>query len=228
MESYETQPILPHEPAMPAIHDGWATAVLSWPSIRRMVEPLLQGAYKATLNFPLKEELRHVQHYSTVLPARSISPNSAQIRLYVSSFCSHLLCIYPIFTVRDLDGMVKRFQTDTGSRTDRTATSSWRLAPPRTINTAIVLLVLALGRICLHRDEHSMCSDAFRQDDRVPGHDYFALASQILGNQIGGMALPHVHAHVLAGLFYDQIGRVFESALHITTAGSVLQIIMGP
>ncbi|KAK4230270.1 hypothetical protein QBC38DRAFT_50184 [Podospora fimiseda] len=67
-----------------------------------------------------------------------------------------------------------------------------------------------------------------RNMDRIPGLDYFAYATDILGGQMGGFSIRHVHAHILAGLFYGQLGRVVESYSHIKQASWALQTKLRP
>lgn len=167
--------------------------------------------------------------------------------------------------------------------------------PDRSIRTALVLLVLALGRICEHRgripdliddpeqaqgtahgrpgrvnssstpgspsfpppgagrspvDEPSPQSrrpsiengngigngidvpgaarPTARNLDVIPGLAYFAVATDILGNQQGGVSLTHVHACLLAGLYQGQLGRVLESLSYIVKGNLVLQQILRP
>ncbi|KIW05632.1 uncharacterized protein PV09_03503 [Verruconis gallopava] len=44
-----------------------------------------------------------------------------------------------------------------------------------------------------------------------PGLAYFAQASDILGNNLGGNSIMHAQAFLLAGIYYGQLGRVTES-----------------
>lgn len=52
----------------------------------------------------------------------------------------------------------------------------------------------------------------------IPGLEYFAHATDILGNQFGGYSLTLIHAHILASLYYGQLGRVISSFRHIRFA----------
>ena len=61
----------------------------------------------------------------------------------------------------------------------------------------------------------------FRNVDVIPGLAYFAYATDILGNQHGGLDLPHVQANLLAGLYMGQLACTFESWSWITTACSI-------
>ncbi|KAK0614037.1 hypothetical protein B0T14DRAFT_570023 [Immersiella caudata] len=166
----------------------------------------------------------------------------------------------------------------------------------RSINNALVLLVLALGKICLHKttkipdvvpvsepaqgspvvhnghpaspvqgsqgsppsyasNSHSsglpspkdgaersgssrrpsfqgggmkQGTSLKRNMDVIPGLDYFAYATDILGGQLAGTSIRHIHAYILAGLYHGQLGRVMESYAYIKEAGWALQIKMRP
>ncbi|MBE3043316.1 hypothetical protein IMZ48_12245 [Candidatus Bathyarchaeota archaeon] len=155
--------------------------------------------------------------------------------------------------------------------------------PTRTINNAVVLAMLALGKVCLKRD---VVPDVVHDDDRVgndspnspnasspecppsapypstmmspktsersgrgrrpsvqgngivpqtrrnydviPGLEYFAIATDIIGNQIGGNSLNHVYASIFAGLYHGQLGRVIESHAYIGHGCTVLWNILRP
>ncbi|KAL2148395.1 hypothetical protein VTH82DRAFT_2315 [Thermothelomyces myriococcoides] len=167
---------------------------------------------------------------------------------------------------------------------------------PRSINNALVLLVLALGKICLHKDKipdvvpvseppthgspmarngypaspiqgsspsqashpHSSAglpspkdgaerpgpsrrssfqgggasikggTSPKRNMDVIPGLDYFAYATDILGGQLAGTSLRHIYAFLLAGLYQGQLGRVLESYAYIKEAGFALQMKLRP
>ncbi|PNP49926.1 hypothetical protein FNYG_15996 [Fusarium nygamai] len=166
--------------------------------------------------------------------------------------------------------------------------------PDRSIHTALVLTVLALGKVCLHRDNvpdavhpteplpprspairneaippspnqgfPPACSShyyssglpspkeqdtkmhrrrssihsagAFRSDSRpkkncevIPGLEYFAYATDILGNHIGAYNMKNVYANIFAGLYHGQLGRPMESFAFIHRASHKLQAIMRP
>ncbi|KAK4104353.1 hypothetical protein N658DRAFT_251087 [Parathielavia hyrcaniae] len=67
-----------------------------------------------------------------------------------------------------------------------------------------------------------------RNMDVIPGLDYFAYATDILGGQLAGTSLRHIHAYLLAGLYHGQLGRVLESYAYIKEAGYALQVKMRP
>ncbi|KAJ0100742.1 hypothetical protein J7T55_014281 [Diaporthe amygdali] len=157
--------------------------------------------------------------------------------------------------------------------------------PQRSVRNALVLLVLALGKICMWRDrklpdppekrgpdpvlstiQGSPYYSAFsqssgqaglpsrmdqqssggsrrssaqvsgvqaptsaasleptkRNNQIIPGLEYFAYATDVLGNHLGSYELNYVQAHVLACLYYGQLGRVIPSFRHIRFAGSAI------
>ncbi len=61
-----------------------------------------------------------------------------------------------------------------------------------------------------------------RNIDVIPGLDYAGYALDISGSQLAGRSLSHVHFHILAGLYYGQLGRVIDSYAHIKEAGWAL------
>jgi len=67
-----------------------------------------------------------------------------------------------------------------------------------------------------------------RNMDVIPGLGYFAVATDILGAQLAGSTLRHVHANILAGLYHGQLGRVMESYSYIRQASFALQIKLRP
>ncbi|KAI0845980.1 hypothetical protein F5Y00DRAFT_254929 [Daldinia vernicosa] len=165
--------------------------------------------------------------------------------------------------------------------------------PFRSVHSALVLMVFALGKICLHKDRipdpvhesdspmhhspsvrngvlasplqgsppgllsQSQSNMASPKDgervpmsrrpsfqgntsaskgphshrrnlDVIPGLEYFALAMDIMGSHMGGFNLKHVYVHILAGLYYGQLGRVLESWSYISLASRNLQVILRP
>jgi hypothetical protein len=167
--------------------------------------------------------------------------------------------------------------------------------PDRSIHSALVLTVLALGKVCLHRDDvpdvvhptaplshgssavrsrgkpsspnqgsppscpshsHSSSLPSPKEHNRnfhnrrssihgigavssryslkknyevIPGLEYFAYATDILGNHVGAYnCMENVYANIFAGLYHGQLGRPMESFAYIHKASHNLQIIMRP
>jgi hypothetical protein len=198
--------------------------------------------------------------------------------------------------IQDATG-IKRKRSPDPEADDYASLINQGFRPQRSIQTAIMLLILALGKICLYTggklpnvvsDEESRIpveSPYFRNGgvlgqsaqssppapsqqsqssglpspedvpDRpdtarrtsqfgsgqprhrtlpkknyevIPGLDYFAVATDILGNQLGAHTLPHVYAAVLAGLYHGQLGRVMESYHYIARASLTLHGVLRP
>lgn len=169
--------------------------------------------------------------------------------------------------------------------------------PNRSIHSALILIVLALGKICLYRDNvpdvvhppepppphgspvtrnggippspsqgsppgfsshsHSSGLPSPKEQDRsqhsrrssihgvggglrsgyslkknyevIPGLEYFAYATDILGNHTGAYNnMKNVYACIFAGLYHGQLGRPMESFAFIHRASHKLQVIMRP
>ncbi|GKU08132.1 unnamed protein product [Fusarium langsethiae] len=167
--------------------------------------------------------------------------------------------------------------------------------PDRSIHSALVLTVLALGKVCLHRDNvpdvvhttdqlpngspairngaippspnegsppgysshsHSSGLPSPKEQERnvhscrssihgvgafgsgyslkknyevIPGLEYFAYATDILGNHHGAYNnMKNVYANIFASLYHGQLGRPMESFAFIHKASHKLQVIMRP
>ncbi|KAF1942436.1 hypothetical protein EJ02DRAFT_168438 [Clathrospora elynae] len=126
----------------------------------------------------------------------------------------------------------------------------------RSLRNAIVLLVLALGKVCAHtkplpapqsdKSQYvsgswgsrgsanapgSFNSDASddhrpRNIDVLPGMAYYAYATDILGNQQGGNTVAHAQAMLLAALYLSQFARVLESWSWINNACRVVLVLI--
>jgi len=65
--------------------------------------------------------------------------------------------------------------------------------------------------------------------ESIPGLEYFAFATDILGNHTGSYNnMKNVYANIFAGLYQGQLGRPLESFSFIHFAGHKLQVIMSP
>ena len=67
-----------------------------------------------------------------------------------------------------------------------------------------------------------------RNLDNIPGLEYVAIATDIIGNHVGGKTLKHVWAHLLAGLYFGQLGRPLISIEYIVQAGRTMICILRP
>ncbi|PGH06673.1 hypothetical protein AJ79_06457 [Helicocarpus griseus UAMH5409] len=69
---------------------------------------------------------------------------------------------------------------------------------------------------------------SLRNIDVIPGLAYFALASDILGDVLGGGGLKHTQACLLAALYTGQLARPFSSHAWICEASRACQILLRP
>ncbi|CAK7211799.1 hypothetical protein SBRCBS47491_001242 [Sporothrix bragantina] len=75
----------------------------------------------------------------------------------------------------------------------------------------------------------NVSASAMRRNlDEIPGLDYFAAACAIMGNHIAGRELKHVWVHILACLYFGQLGRPIESLESVARAGRILLAITRP
>lgn len=182
----------------------------------------------------------------------------------------------------------KRKRSPTSDPIDKpTMTSSRPGAPSRSIETAVTLAALALGKLSLHRGKiadvtptetrshnspivrnghpaspahtsppaHSQSSGFMspresgpsrrqswqssgpgmppksamskkRNYESLPGLEYLGPATDIVGNQDGGVTIQHIQANILIALYYGQIGYVVQSLKYISNASWTLQVYM--
>ncbi|OAX78052.1 hypothetical protein ACJ72_07642 [Emergomyces africanus] len=69
---------------------------------------------------------------------------------------------------------------------------------------------------------------SLRNLDVIPGLAYFALASDILGDVLGGGGLKHSQACLLAALYTGQVARPFSSHAWICEASRACQVLLRP
>ncbi|ROT41340.1 hypothetical protein SODALDRAFT_271152 [Sodiomyces alkalinus F11] len=65
-----------------------------------------------------------------------------------------------------------------------------------------------------------------RNYDIIPGLEYLANATDIMGNQNGSLTLRHVQTNIFIGLYYGQLGYPIQSEKYIVDAGYALQVVM--
>ena len=126
----------------------------------------------------------------------------------------------------------------------------------RSLRNAIVLLVLALGKVCEYEEplpapqsERGLTSDGSwgftrgsphsannsfseemetpqRNIDIIPGMAYYSYATDILGNQQGGNTVAHAQAMLLAALYLGQFARALESWSWINNACRISLVLI--
>jgi hypothetical protein len=158
--------------------------------------------------------------------------------LYVQTFKQNILSMHPIIGPKDLDSLVSEFlKKMLGSQRKRPQFgdgSDENNAPQiqakqleRSSTSAMVLLVLALGEVCLHIQKIPGHNPP--QKCTIPGLEYFSYATDILGNLLGSYNdMMDIRANILAGLFYGQLSRPMQSFEFVYQAGHKLLVIIGP
>jgi len=191
---------------------------------------------------------------------------SKEMERLLDSYMTHMHTLHPI---RDFS---KQYSPDAkpdsaatiaihhGTKRKRSSSAfgephSSRGAIERSLRNAIVLLVLALGKVCSHKgplpapqsdrhgtwgtlreSSHSIPNGSFDSDtsdetrprnvDILPGMAYFSYATDILGNQHGGNTVAHAQANILASLYVNQFARVLESWSWINSACRITMVLI--
>lgn len=230
--------------------------LLQWQSVRKLLGPFLKAEdIKPTDNYPQAwEEQRNDLIPS---PIRSqLSLDERKIQEYISNYKEYIHNMHPLIPPKDLDAMAMSFLEETGaskasSHADEPVHK--RYTPKRSPDHALLLLVIALGKICGWRDRRlpyipsqagspspreyeyaattshqspmhaSTASPALLENrETTPGLEYFAYAINILGNHFGAYSLTIIHAHILACLYYEQLGYIIPSFRYIRFASQAL------
>ncbi|KAH7205040.1 hypothetical protein BKA60DRAFT_579849 [Fusarium oxysporum] len=116
----------------------------------------------------------------------------------------------------------------------------------RSIHNALILTILAVGTVCLYNfkvptqpyQRQPVASSQRRRrntlaprnnPELVPGLEYFALATSILGNVTGDYRdIKTIYANIFASIYHGQLSRPVESFSFINEASHKLQVIMRP
>ncbi|KAF4965133.1 hypothetical protein FSARC_7033 [Fusarium sarcochroum] len=174
VRSHSSMPV--QEPAILMEHTTRAGLLLDWTSIsvntRRHTE--LQGI-RSTNAYPMRQETERAglfEEYEVdvvTFPER-LDFSESSVDKYVASFKVNILNMHPIINPRDVDLWVCQFRTDlplsseedhrstrpsvdikAGTcepRESRPSNGGW---PKNSIKSALVLIILALGKVCLYR-----------------------------------------------------------------------------
>jgi hypothetical protein len=161
-------------------------------------------------------------------PSRSISTALVLLVMALGEICSHTAKIPDIY----YDGAEDK-QHDSPNIRNGNPRSPMQQSP--TLATPIGLpsplegnRILPGSRRTSFEGNFASSHESKRNIDRLPGLAYFALATDIIGNQLAGRSLQHVHVNILAGLYHGQLGRIMESHAYINAACVSLQHILMP
>lgn len=195
------------------------------------------------------------------------------------SYMKHMHSLHPFLNPSKLQRMIREFkeqyspdgrrdmaaspaahQLNPGVKRKRSSSAfgdpySPRGAIERSLRNAIVLLVLALGKVCSYKhrplpapesDKNTHSTGAWgsfshpnasftsnasedgrpRNIDYLPGMAYFSYATDIIGNQQGGHTVGHAQANILAALYIGQYARVLESWSWIHSACRITMVLI--
>lgn len=146
----------------------------------------------------------------------------ATLKSLVATYASQIHTLYPFIPKADLE----RFGADLATKPTDLEPSLLRSVTgagvssgtkrkrvfitssdnPHAASTAVLSLVLALGKVCQYRASISASSTS---DCRLPGFAYFSYADAILDSQVD-RSLPYVEANLLACLYMALIGRPLD------------------
>ncbi|KIH93328.1 hypothetical protein SPBR_04329 [Sporothrix brasiliensis 5110] len=169
---------------------------------------------------------------------------------YVESYKENIQNMHPLISPERLRVMVtlvfetvsRASTTPTGraltrSRGSRAGSGDEALAaPPESrfgqlpccVESALVLMVLALGKLCLHRRVCGAEAAEMRVCGDVLGSEYFRTAYGIFCALQDAPTLEHAWFLILGSLYYDQVGQPVESFNLLTKAGGHLRDIIQP
>ncbi|ODM21094.1 hypothetical protein SI65_04147 [Aspergillus cristatus] len=139
------------------------------------------------------------------------------------SYTEHMHKLHPFLDQNNLEEKIEMFICMYCS-----SASMFQPRIERSIDNAVILLVLALGSICECHDcpLPGPVSRGHCNVDVIPGLAYYGYATQILGSLQGGNGLPHVQAALLASLYAGQLAHPFQSHGWICQAAWACQVLV--
>jgi hypothetical protein len=146
-------------------------------------------------------------------PKPTLDLRSKQLSRLLVSYVRTLHRLCPLFDLDRVHGMVCQFSRSY-SPTDNENFIKPGTCIEHSLSNVIVLLILALGEVCEHKDSlpvpDNSGSDAPRNTAILPGMKYYAFAAGILGTLRGSTGVDCAQATILAALFQNQYGRFSE------------------
>jgi hypothetical protein len=165
-------------------------------------------------------------------PDRSLRIDCTTVKRLFDSCMKNIWVIYPIFDYERMKAQAENFMT--GYSPCDVLEETGYCGPPRrpidhSPDNAIMLLVLALGKLYEHDDfiaypldsspsNSNVVSSAPRASseppmnvDIIPGLAYYTEAIHIISELGGKRSLAFAHACILAGLYMGTLGRVLQS-----------------
>lgn len=199
----------------------------------------------------------YIENIHALHPFMNASKLRRMIKKFSEQYSPDITAKYTKFTKSPAPNALRDQQLSKSLKRKRSASAygesySTKGAIERSLRNALVLLVLALGKVCAHHNPlpspqsdrisrtngswgvhangsfNSYTSDDNRPRnvDLLPGMGYFAYATDIVGNQQGGNTVAHAQAMILAALYLSQFARVLESWSWINNACRVVLVLI--
>jgi hypothetical protein len=238
--------------------------------------PPLDKASPASLNGSTSRE--HWEHPGGLGPDGKPDFRVAVVDQLLASYDENMRTLHPFLNPSKLQKMCREFKEqyspdfkgpnvaspaeyalNPGLKRKRSGSTYGDTKTPRgaiehSLRNAIVLLVLALGKVCSYKEKvplpspqsdkgippsgawgshpngsfNSETSDDTRPRniDIMPGMAYYSYATDILGNHHGGLTVAHAQAFILAALYINQFARVLESWSWVNSACRVTIVLL--
>ncbi|RBR08340.1 uncharacterized protein FIESC28_10286 [Fusarium coffeatum] len=166
--------------------------------------------------------------------------SESKVWAYVESFKEHILNMHPIIQPKLLDYWVRHFLYDLPASYPRSAkpqTSKPTFAVGGAIRNGAIPPSPNQGSPPGYSSHSHSSGLPFKERERnihsrrssIHGLEYFAYATDILGNHLGAYNnMKNVYANIFAELYHGQLGRPMESFALIHKASHKLQVIMRP
>lgn len=245
----------------PAISTSPRTALLlEWPGIKNIVR-------KVTPPFA-QTKGSGLNHSGGGVTGERIDCSKTTVNAYAESFKKNILSMHPVVEANVLDTWIQEFLAGNATQPITNLSNESRSDQPRgtkrkrssrpgghgqqekpgrpkdLVHTALVLTILALGKICLRRDDYKTKSGSgLNKTCRIiPGLEYMALADEAFKEHLRRDATQHqetrytrtceimksVYVDVFAACYYGQLVYPSRSHKHIHRASEQLLCVLRP
>jgi hypothetical protein len=225
LESARKQEVVEYKPAIPINYTTLASNVLEWPSVQEVISFLPQDK---------RRDPEQASAFDRVERPKISKPdfNKDTVWRCVESFKESILSMHPFLQPEDVDRWCQRLsrpQTDTTGTKRKRAPEieaheanphQWKPGLPNNrVSTAVILTILALGKICL---------DGRPGADAIPGLEYFSLATTVRERTKTYDSMECVYLHILTALYLGQLALPKHSHAQILKAGKMLLSLLRP
>lgn len=177
-------------------------------------------------------------HQHMLQPISAVQVDIKKGEEQLKSYKNHIQSTFPIMQkgwLEDLGKAMSAFLAKPSLLPENRSACNSNIFPPlreRSPTTALILLVLALGKICDWKapfpelglvDVRNWGREGLEDGGLIPGLAYYAEATSILGNLHGGTALWRIQAGILAALYASLAGYVHNSSCWIEEACTCCQ-----